>query len=293
MKKALAIDGNSLFYRMYYATQNQVEIALKNNWTPNNGIKLMLSSINKIISNNQYDYIFIAFDHGTKTFRHELGIEYKAKRQKTPDELIKQMKDTIKILDALGYCVMSKEGVEADDLIGSFSNIMATNGIQCDIYSSDKDLLQLVNKNVSVKLLKAGLTHVDEFNDDNFQSKFFNLTPRQIIDYKAIVGDKSDNLPGINGIGEKTGIDLLNKYQSLENIYDHLNELSIKNQEKFISQKDIAYTCKKMATILLDELDSCQLEAFTIKNKKNEIIKEIVIKYQLFKLNFLVEDRLF
>ncbi len=292
-KKALAIDGNSLFYRMYYATQNQVEYALQNHWTPNNGIKLMLSTINKIVSSDQYDYVFIAFDAGSKTFRHTMIEGYKDGRTKTPDELIKQMHDTMLMLSALGYYVVSKEGIEADDLIGSFSHLMSQNEIACHIYTSDKDLLQLVNEYTTVRLLKTGLSKIEEYNIQNFQEKFFNLTPSQIIEYKTIIGDKSDNIPGINGVGEKTGISLINKYGSLQNIYEHLNELSPALQEKFINQKNLAETYRQIVTILINQYDGMQVDEFIKKNKDFTTITRIVKEYNLSKLTFLLEDKLF
>ncbi len=293
MKKALAIDGNSLFYRMYYATQNQVEVALANHWVPNNGIKLMLSTINKIVSSTNYDYVFIAFDAGSKTFRHSMIDGYKDGRSKTPDELIKQMNDTIITLKALGYYVTSKEGIEADDLIGSFAHLMSENQIACDVYSSDKDLLQLVDQYTTVKLIKTGLSNVEEYTLDNFQQKFYNLTPKQIIEYKAIVGDSSDNIPGVNGIGEKTGIALINEYGSLENIYNNIDKLTKSQQEKFLSQKEMAHTYKKIVTILTDQYAGYSLDSFLKQAKDFDQLQSIVDKYKLSKLTFLLENKLF
>lgn len=291
MKKAIAIDGNSLFYRMYYATKNQLDFAIKNNWTPNNGIKLMLSTVNKLITNNDYDYVFIAFDAGKKTFRHDLMNTYKSGRSETPDELIKQMNDTILMLKALGICVMSKEGVEADDLIGSFVKKMNCNDIFCDVFSSDKDLLQLVNEKCNVKLLKTGISNIDEYNINNFSEKFYGLKPYQVIEYKAIIGDKSDRLQGVNGIGEKTGVELLLKYETIDNIYNNLEDLSIKNKEKFVISKESAMICKKMATILVNQFDDVEIELFKISDKKNDIIEELINKYNLSKLFFLKESK--
>ena len=293
MKKAIAIDGNSLFYRMYYATKNQVDFAIKNNLTPNNGIKLMLSTINKLLTNTCYDYVFIAFDAGKKTFRHELMDEYKTGRSKTPDELIKQMNDTIRILSALGYYVISKDGIEADDLIGSFVKIMNNNDIYCDVFSSDKDLLQLVNEKCNVNLLKTGVSNIEVYNINNFEEKYYGLKPCQVIEYKAIVGDKSDKLIGINGVGEKTGIDLLLKYQTLENIYTNINDLSEKLKEKFITNIETGRLCKKMATILNDQFLDYDINDFKLKEKNFNIIKELINKYKLSKLTFLFEEKLF
>ncbi len=253
----------------------------------------MLSTIHKIVSSNQYDYVFIAFDAGSPTFRHSMISGYKDGRSKTPDELIKQMQDTMIMLTALGYYVVSKEGIEADDLIGSFTHLMSQHEIACDVYTSDKDLLQLVNDFTTVRLLKTGLTKIEEYNNQNFCEKFFNLTPTQIIEYKTIIGDKSDNIPGINGVGEKTGISLLNKYGSLANIYCHLEELSPTLQEKFTTQKEMAETYRQIVTILRDQYDGVNIQEFLKRDKDFPTIAKIVDKYKLSKLTFLLEDKLF
>lgn len=292
-KKGIAIDGNSLFYRMYYATEMQMKYAIENNWIPNNGIKLMLSTINKILEKENYDYILIAFDHGEKTFRHELVDSYKTGRSATPDELIKQMNDTIIMLKALGYCVMSKKGIEADDLIGSFANKMNLSNIECDVYTSDKDMLQLVNKYTKVKLLKTGISNIDEFNFDNFNEKFFGLSPNQVIEYKAIIGDKSDNIIGVNGIGQKNGVALLLKYPNLESIYENLETLSENIRNKLVISKEIAFQSRYLATILLDEFKDINIDTFITQDKSDEIIIELINKYKLNSLTFLITNKLF
>lgn len=292
-KKGIAIDGNSLFYRMYYATEMQMKYAIENNWIPNNGIKLMLSTINKILEKENYDYILIAFDHGEKTFRHELVDSYKTGRSATPDELIKQMNDTIIMLKALGYCVMSKKGIEADDLIGSFANKMNLSNIECDVYTSDKDMLQLVNKYTKVKLLKTGISNIDEFNFDNFNEKFFGLYPNQVIEYKAIIGDKSDNIIGVNGIGQKNGVALLLKYPNLESIYENLETLSENIRNKLVISKEIAFQSRYLATILLDEFKDINIDTFITQDKSDEIIIELINKYKLNSLTFLITNKLF
>lgn len=287
--KSIAIDGNSLFYRMYYATKNQLEYAIKNGWKPNNGIKLMISTVHKLITENNYNYVFIAFDAGKKTFRHEMLGDYKSGRSETPDELIKQMNDSITLLEAMGYCVMSKEGIEADDLIGSYTKLMEKNNIECDVYSSDKDLLQLVTSNCRVNLLKTGISNIEVYDINNFESKFYGIKPLQVIDFKAIIGDKSDKLLGVNGIGEKTGVELIKKYGSLENIYENIDELSEKNKEKFTNSRDMAFLCKKMATILTDQFDNSLINDFSIRHKDEETINKIIKYYNLNKLDFLVQ----
>ncbi len=290
-KKALVIDGNSMFYRMYYATQNQVEFALKNNLVPNNAIKLMINNVIKLISNDHYEYCLVAFDAKEKTFRHEVFNDYKKNRDKTPDELIKQMNDCIIALQALGLCVKSINKIEADDLVGSFSKKMEKEKIMVDIYSSDKDLLQLVSDYNVVHLMKTGISMTEEYNIKNFQTKFFNLTPQQVIDYKAIIGDSSDCLPGVKGIGPKTGVDLIIKYGSLENIYNKINELSPSQKSKFIENEQQAKKCKMIATIKCDVFDHTDINEFKINKINYDIISKIINKYKLKKLESLIENK--
>ncbi len=285
MKKAVVFDGNSLFYRMYYATIKQAEYAKLNNLIPNNGIKLTMNVILKYIQNSDYEYYFVAFDHHEQTFRHQNFEDYKKGRQKAPDDLYTQMIDTINCLNYLGIKALQKPKIEADDLVGSFTKLMNDNNISVDVITSDRDLLQLVNDHCSVHLIKQGISNLDLFSVFNFQDKFFGLTPQQVIEYKAIVGDSSDNLPGINGVGPKTGIDLLLKYQNLDNIYNHLHELSLNLQKKFNEGKTIAYQCKQLSTILLNELNDYQISDFKIQKYDWNNLQKIINKYNLKKLS--------
>lgn len=247
-KKAVVIDGNSLMYRMFYATYNLAEYAVNNNLIPVNAVKLMIETCYKIKQLN-YDYCFVAFDHDKKTLRHEIFQDYKLGRKKMPPELVTQIPLIKEALLILGFNILSLTGIEADDLIGSFCNLMNQKNVLVDVYSSDKDMLQLVNDNTYVHLIKTGLTNTIIYTPENFSNLFFGLKPNQIPDYKGIVGDKSDNLVGIKGIGDKTGLKLILTYGSLENIYLNINKLSKSEQQKFIEYKETAMLCKKLATI--------------------------------------------
>ncbi len=290
-KKALVIDGNSMFYRMYYATMNQVEYALNQGWTPNNAIKLMLNTVIKLLGQNHYDYCLIAFDAHEPTFRHELLETYKEGRDKTPDELYKQMQDTIIALEAMGITTMAIPKIEADDLVGSCAHLMAQQNIHTDVYSSDKDLLQLVSQHCTVHLMKTGISNIASHTPNNFKDLFFGLEPLQVIDYKAIIGDSSDCLPGVKGIGPKTGVDLIIKYGSLENVYDHLDELSSSQQAKFNESKEIAFKCKKMATILTNVFDDKNISEFAIKKLDANKLEPIIDKYKLKDLTNYIQLR--
>ena len=297
IKKALAIDGNSLFYRMYYATIKLAEFAINNNSIPNNAIKLLLNTILKYLNNNEYDYFFIAFDSKEKTFRHELLSSYKENRTKAPDDLYSQMVDAIECLKLLGVYVAQKPGIEADDLVGSFSKFMGNNNIVVDVISSDKDLLQLVDNNCNLKLIKKGVSEFDEYNINNFSEKFHGLLPKQIVDYKSIIGDKSDCLPGVKGIGEKIGIKLLLEFGSLENIYDNIDNLSPTIKQKFIDSKELAYKCKKLAQIVTNEFDNYNdINVFLLKKIDTFGLDKYIKKYNLKdleKYTFLTQESLF
>ena len=281
MEKAIVIDGNSLVYRMFYATYSLSEYSVKNNTTPVNALKLFIKTMFDLLKNN-YKYALVAFDHGKKTFRHNEYEDYKSGRKPMPNELLIQLPLIKEALEYLGISVMSKEMIEADDLIGSFAHIMNKNKINVDIFSSDKDMLQLVNEYTNVNLLKTGISSIQIHTLANFKSLNNNLNPDQIVDLKAIVGDKSDHLLGIKGIGLKTCIKLLLKYNHLENIYNNINEINNSYKQKFIDYKDDAYMCKKLAQINIDLFnDINDLDVFLIKEQNLNKLYEMVKKYNI------------
>ena len=281
MKKAVVIDGNSLTYRMFYATYNLAQYAVEHNFQPVNALKLMLETCFKIKNVGNYDYCLIAFDYGKKTFRHETYQDYKAGRKSMPMELVTQMPLVQEGLKLMGYNVMSREGIEADDLIGSFCKVMNQDEISVDVYSSDKDMLQLVNQYTSVHLVKSGMSDVQVNTLANFAELNYGLLPQQIPDFKGIVGDSSDNLHGVKGIGLKTGIKLLEKYQTLENIYNHLDELTAVNQKKFMESKDCAYMCKDLATINTNQFGDMKSNDFIFKPSDLRTLHGMVKKYKI------------
>lgn len=265
MAKALAIDGNSLVYRCFYATQSMLNYYHKNNLIPSNALRLVVQMVAKLLSSTTYDYVFIAFDHYKKTFRNEMFADYKAKRQKTPDDLIIQIPWIRQTLEAMGIYCFSLQGFEADDLVGSYCKIMNQQNISVDVYTSDKDLLQLVNNLTSLHMFKTGISTTQTYTCDNFASLFFGLQPKQVVDYKAIIGDGSDNFSGIKGIGPKTASNLLVKYQTFDNIYLHLDELALTQKSKFIEFKSQAELCYKLAKIKDDLFDHQSIQTFIKK----------------------------
>lgn len=277
MVKALAIDGNSLLFRCYYATAKMLDYYHKNNLIPTNAILLMVSTIFKLL-NNSYQYVFIAFDAHRKTFRNQIFPNYKMNRSKTPEDLIIQLGWVKKIISAMGIHHAAFDNYEADDLIGSFTKIMNDHNIVVDIYSSDRDLLQLITPLTNYHMFKVGLSKTILYTDNNFSSLFYGLKPNQVVDFKAIVGDSSDNFCGIKGIGPKTAASLLQKYGSLSEIYQHINELSQKNQQILVDDinKKNCQICYQIAKIKKDLFLSQSIDQFLKKKIDFEQFNEII-----------------
>ena len=263
-KKAIAIDGNCLFYRCFYATIKQLPYFESKKLKPTNALSLFIRIIVKLIKSNNYDYGLVAFDHSKDTFRKKKLKTYKEGRKKMPSELLCQISDIKKCVNLMGIKKIEAENFEADDIIGSFSKLMTQNNVYTEIFSSDKDMLQLINEFTIVKLLKTGISDFVEYNLNNFSSNFFGLFPNQVVDFKAISGDKSDHLQGIKGIGVKTSIELLKTYKTLDNIYLNLDNFTKKNKEKFVNAKDDVYLFKDLATIRTNLFDGFNLNDFKL-----------------------------
>ena len=283
-KKAFAIDGNCFMYRCFYGTLNQLAYYEKNNLQPLNAFNLFVQQVLRMINNGEYEYGVIAFDLSKHTFRTDKYEKYKAGRNPMPDPMRSQLPLIKDAVDHLGIYRGERENYEADDVIGSFSRIMNLNNIPVDIYTSDRDMLQLVTPLTTVRMLKNGGIF-DDFTYENFSQKFMGLTPEQITDYKGIAGDSSDNLPGVVGIGPQTAAQLLREYKHLENIYDNIDKLSsAKQKEKFINCKQQAIDCKELATIFCNLFEEVDANMFIIKPIDKEYLIEVAKKHNLNKL---------
>ena len=292
MKKIILVDGNNLLFRSYYATSYSGVIMRNSKGFPTNGLYGFINMINKIIEEEKPNYILVAFDKG-KTFRHEKYSEYKAGRREMPEELKLQFPKAKEVLDAMGIKHFEIDNYEADDIIGTLAKTVdMEDEFIATIISSDKDLLQLISKEVEVKLLKTkGFIRFDEktFKDT------YGTTPIHMIDLKALMGDASDHIQGVKGIGEKTAINLLTKYQSLDNVYEHLNEIGGKTKEKLEQGKDDAYMSYDLATIYREvpipfSLEDCIYKGMNIKDYK-DILEELEFKSLLKKINFESEEQ--
>lgn len=273
MKKVILVDGNNLLFRSYYATAYTGNIMRNSKGFPTNALYGFISMINKILSEENPTYMAVAFDIG-KNFRIAKYKDYKAGRNATPDDLKAQMPIARKVLDKMGIKYFELEPYEADDIIGTLAK-MADMDPEFDatIISSDRDLLQLISDVVDVKLLKQ--KGFIRYNPESFYADY-HIKPINIIDLKALAGDSSDNIPGVKGVGEKTALGLLEKYETVENIYEHIDEVKGKLQEKLITDKDNAIMSKEIATIYRDvPLDIKSLEEITYTGPKEEELYEL------------------
>ena len=246
MEKVILVDGNNLMFRSYYATAYSGNTMKTKEGFPTNALYGFVNMINKIIHEEQPKYMMVAFDVG-KTFRHDNYTEYKGGRTETPDDLKKQFPKAKEILEAMGIKYLECVGYEADDIIGTLSKMVDKNDEYiATIVSSDKDLLQLISNDVEVKLLKQ--KDYIRMNRDVF-FEIYGIEPIKMIDLKALMGDASDNIPGVKGIGEKTALKLLQQYNSIENIYVNINEIKGATKVKLEEDKDNAFMSKSLATI--------------------------------------------
>ncbi len=268
MEKIILVDGNNLLFRSYYATAYTGNLMQNSKGFPTNAIYGFVNMINKIITEEEPKYIIVAFDKG-KTFRHEQYDFYKQGRSETPEELKVQFPIAKDILNAMGIKYYECDNYEADDIIGTFARY-------CDeeedfigtIVSSDKDLLQLISPDIDMKLLKQ--KDYIRYNEQTFFEDY-GIPPKQVVDLKALMGDPSDNIPGVKGVGEKTALKLLQQYKTLDGVYEHIDEIKGKLHEKLVDDKENAYMSYEIATIVRDV--PMEISIPDIKYRGNDVEK--------------------
>ena len=249
MEKILLVDGNNLLFRSYYATAYNGNFMKNSKGFPTNALFGFVNMINKIIEEEKPVYMMVAFDKG-KTFRHEKYDFYKGGRGETPDELKMQFPIAKELLTNMGIKYYEIDNYEADDIIGTFANYCdKDDNYDGTIISSDKDLLQLISNHVDIKLLKQ--KDYIRYNVDSFKENY-GINPINIIDLKALMGDSSDNIPGVKGIGEKTALKLLQQYGTLDGIYENIDKIKGSTHDKLVNDKDNAYMSYEIATIVKD-----------------------------------------
>ena len=284
MDKIILLDGNSLSYRAFYAMP-----ALKNKkglYTNSvYGFTLMLE---RILEDTKPKYALVAFDKGKETFRHKSYEAYKGTRDKTPTELVEQFGYVRELIESYGIKYEEHLDYEADDIIGSYAKIAEKAGLEVIIVSGDKDLTQLASDNITVYYTKRGVTEIDYYTPEFINEKY-GLTPQQIVDMKGLMGDKSDNIPGIPGVGEKTAIKLLTEYETVENVLENIDNISGKKlKERLTEGKEDAVLSKKLATIFTDVPVDNKIEDLTFKEdreKKKELFEKLEFVSFLRKLS--------
>ncbi len=282
MKKVILVDGNNLMFRSYFATAYSGNLMKNSKGEATNALYGFANMINKIILEEHPSYMAVAFDIG-KNFRHEKYENYKAGRQETPKDLLEQMPKARIMLDAMGIKHLEVENYEADDIIGTLSKkVLEHPNFDATIVSSDKDLLQLINDEVDVKLLKT--KGFIRYNPRTFTDEY-GIDPIKMIDLKALMGDASDNVPGVKGIGEKTALKLLQEYGSLEGIYENIDNIKGSIHDKLINDKESAFFSKEICTIYLDVPLKESLEdlEYTGPSEKLESVYEELEFYSLIK----------
>ncbi len=241
MEKLVLIDGNSLINRAFYA----MPILTTKQGVFTNAVYGFMNMFTKMISDEAPTYVAVAFDLKAPTFRHKIYDQYKGTRKPMPEELRPQIPLLKDLLKLMGVCVLEKEGSEADDIIGT---IAKATDVKTIIITGDKDSFQLVDAQTEVHFTRRGLSDIDVYSQDNFYQKT-GINPIQIIELKALMGDASDNIPGVSGVGEKTALTLVQTYGDIETLYNNVDKLKGKLQEKIINGKDMAFLSKTLATI--------------------------------------------
>lgn len=269
MEKLIIIDGNAIVHRAFHAIPPFT----------NNALYGFISFFIKTVKEHEPDFIVAAFDLHGPTFRHKEYADYKATRKKAPDDLYAQIPEIKKFLNEAGVPIFEKKGYEADDVIGTISE-KAPNSIEVIIMTGDFDTLQLVKKNVKVFCLKRGVKEGVLFDEKKVREKYLGLSPKDLVDFKALRGDPSDNIPGVSGIGEKTAIEIIKKFKSIENLYKNIDSLKDSLADKIIKDEEKAIMSKRLSEIKKDVPIS-----FDIKNCYYEKNKEAVVKF-LEKHNF-------
>ena len=279
MEELILIDGNSLLFKAFYATSYTGNYMVNRNGIPTNGVYGFARMVEKIISTNP-KYVIVAFDYGKKTFRNELLDTYKATRKETPQELVPQFALAREYLTAHNITWYEVEGYEGDDIIGTLVDFGEKNNLKVSVYTGDKDANQLISSQTTIYRTVKGVTELDIYNEQTLLDKY-GLKPDQFRDFLGLMGDSSDNIPGIKGVGEKTALKLLHQYGTIEGLQEHQDEIKGKMGEKIRAGMEDALMSKKVATILRDIPIDVDLEKATYRGYDYETLKSFYEKYDM------------
>ena len=277
----MVIDGNSLIHRAFYA----LPLLSTKDGIYTNGVYGFLTMLYRIREEYDIDYLCVAFDMKGPTFRHEAFDLYKANRQSTPNELAQQFPMLKEVLSAMNIAQLELEGYEADDIAGTLSKIGEENQMEVILVTGDNDYLQLSSDNTKVLITKKGITQLEEYDEKRIIDEY-GIIPKQFIDLKGLMGDNSDNIPGVPGIGEKTGIKLLKKFGTMENLYDNIDKVSgKKRKESLIEHKSMAFLSKRLGEIIRNAPIDFSIEELKVKEPDWEKLSEL---YEMFEFNSLL-----
>lgn len=272
MDKMVLIDGNSLFNRAYYATP----VFTTKDGTPTNAVFGFIKLLFKILDDVKPEYIVVAFDMKAPTFRHKMYDGYKSTRKPMPPDLAVQLEPLKNLLSAMKIATCGIEGIEADDILGTLSKKF---DVHSYIYTGDRDSYQLVDEKTDVCYTKKGVSDILHLTIENFKSEV-GIMPSQVIDLKALMGDKSDNIPGVPGIGEKTALGLIEEFGTLDEIYENTYGFKFAVREKFEKNRELAYLSYKLATIDRDCDIDLQLEECVAPKKYNDEVKKLFAEFE-------------
>lgn len=290
-KTLMIIDGNSLIHRAFYA----LPLLTTKDGIYTNGVYGFLTMLYKIKENYNIDYIGVAFDKKGPTFRHEAFELYKGTRQSTPNELTLQFPIIKEILSIMNIAQLELDGYEADDIAGTLSKFGEENGLEIILVTGDRDYLQLASDKTKVLITKKGITDLVEYDENKFIEEY-GITPQQFIDLKGLMGDKSDNIPGVPGIGEKTGVKLLKEFGTIENLYDNIDKVGSKKiKETLMENKQSAFLSKKLAEIIRNAPLDISLKELEVKEpdyeKLIDIYKKLEFNSLLAKIDFTAAEK--
>lgn len=281
--KLLVLDGNSILNRAFYG----IKLLTTKDGQYTNAIYGFLTTFRKLLDESNPDAVAVAFDLKAPTFRHRAYDGYKAQRKGMPPELASQLEPLKELIKYLGYKIVVCEGFEADDILGTLAHTCTENGNECIIATGDRDSLQLVSDSVSVRIAatKMGKPEVTVYDPEKIK-EVYGVTPKQLIDIKAIQGDTSDNIPGVAGIGQKGATDLITRFHDLDNIYENLDTIDIKTgiRNKLVAGKDSAYMSRMLGTIRTDAPIDTDINSYIPQSCDRANAVKLMAKLEFFSL---------
>ena len=283
------IDGHALAYRAYFALTATSDGSrwITKSGEPTAGVYGFTSVLIRLLEQDAPEYIAVSFDTG-RTFRDDIYPEYKATREKTPEDLVPQFDRIRQVVRAFGIPILEAEGFEADDVLGTVAGRVSKEGVHVTIITGDRDLLQLADRMVTIRLAGAKLSEAVDYGPKEVEERF-GIKVSQFVDYKALVGDTSDNIPGVRGIGEKSAVSLLQEYGTLDRVFDNLDTVATRYRNKLETARDIAQLSRELATIVRDvpiefDLDACRRDEGYDREQVAALFRELEFRSLLDRL---------